>query len=185
MNEHRTVRVVCAGLAGLALLSMLAGCQRYHTGSLMHPQIATVAVGDFQNPTAEPRLDVQLKSRLVEQLGKSGSVVVRAVPDADAVLRGRILSTRIDAIASARTRDDAARTQDREAYQPTVFRATVVVEYELIMPGREQPVVAARQAVGTADFARLPDLDVARRQALRLALGDVAVKIAADVTEAW
>ena len=101
------------------------------------------------------------------------------------VVTGRIRQCRMSRLAAAKRRDDAARDRDSDAYQSAIFRVEVVVEFQTVKPGREKPLIAARQARGVADFSHLPDMNAAKQEALRLAVNDVASEMVAAVAEAW
>jgi len=171
--------------ACLAALAGLPGCRSYRCGSIMHPQINTLAIGAFQNATEEPRIAPLLRGKLAEQFMTDGSLKVTTLDKADAVIRGRILHYGLRQVAAAKTRDSASRDRDSDAYQTTIFRAEVRVEFEVVIPGRERSVVSAKQVLGTADFSRLPDLNVARREGLGQAANDAARRMVVAVAEAW
>ena len=166
------------------LVATLAGCTSYRCGSIVHPQLATIAVGRIANMTDEPRQGLLCREMLVENFMLDGSL--RVVPErkADAVLNGRITRYRLARAASGKRRKEDARDHDRDAYQTTVYSAEVTLALELTVPGREAPL-KSETVVGRAEFPRLPDFVAAKEHALRQALGDAACKAVASVTEAW
>ena len=177
--------VMLIGLICLAALAGATGCRSYHWGSLMQPQVKTIAIGMFQNPTEEPTLGPVLRRKLAEQFMTDGSLRVTDSERADAVVRGRIVACRFQATARSKTRDDRALADERDAYQPTAFQAEVEVEFEVIVPGRDKPLVSQRRVIGKGNFTRLPDLEVPRQEGVGLALNDAAIKVVSSVTEAW
>ena len=174
-------------LSGALLLLVvgLVGCRSYQRGSLMHPQVKSVGVEVFQNLSEEPALGPVFRRKLAEQFMTDGSLKVKDTSDVDAVVRGRILHARYDETARVKSRDKNARSNERAAYQAAVFQAEVEVEYDVVVPGRERPLVSVRHVTGKASFSRMPDLVVPRQDALAQALNDAAIRIVADVTEAW
>ena len=173
----------CLLVAGMC--SLVLGCRSYRFGSVAHPQIRTVAVGMFENATTEPRLSSLLRSSIAEHL--LGDSSVRVVPSerADVTLEGRILTCASRGVAAAKTRSDRARDRDSDAYQTVIYRAEVGVEFRVVMAGRPEPVLDARQAQGAADYSPLPDVHTARDDALRQAVSDAAKQIVDAVLEAW
>jgi hypothetical protein len=176
IHVRLTLAVLMAGL--------LSGCQ-YRWGSLMHPQISSMAVGQVENETREPQLAATLKNKLADKIMTDGSVKLAPIDKADAILNAKIRSISYASVASTKQRDESARQEDKDEYQTSLYRATVKVDVTVVVPGKETPLVSTRTVTGVADYNRLPDLQVARRAAYDLALRDAAVKAIAEVTEAW
>ena len=179
-------------LVSVAVLVFLlqAGCAGYRHGSLMHPQFNTIAVGTFKNDTEEASLTAHLRSKLAEALMNDGSVKVQSMENADAVIQGRILGFKWDRLAAVRASDIAVSNNDqkRDTYQTTIYKVEVIVEYELYIPGMRRRVLEKTKetrVIGRADYTKLPDLDVARMEALRRATADAAQQITTGITEAW
>ena len=178
-------------ISAAALVFLLqAGCAGYRHGSLMHPQFKTIAVGTFKNDTEEASLTAHLRSKLADALMNDGSVTVKSMEDADAVIQGRIVGFKWDRLAAVHASDIAASNNDqkRDTYQTTIYKVEVIVEYELYIPGMRRRVLEKTKetiVIGRADYTKLPDLDVARMEALRRATTDAAQQITTGVTEAW
>ena len=185
MSDPGRLMSLAAKGALAAVLAALAGCRMYECGSVAHPQLKTIAIGSFSNSTDEPRLGAILRQGLAERFMTDGSLTLVSADAADAVVTGRIRQCRMSRLAAAKRRDDAARDRDSDAYQSAIFRVEVVVEFQTVKPGREKPLIAARQARGVADFSHLPDMNAAKQEALRLAVNDVASEMVAAVAEAW
>ncbi|MBT3376794.1 MAG: hypothetical protein HN742_09920 [Lentisphaerae bacterium] len=183
-NLSRTSRSGVALLA-VALLVGSVGCRCYQMGSLMHPQINSIAVGRFANDTDEPRLGPLIQAKAAEHLMVDGSVKLVVGNSADAILQGKIVSYQINQLASSKIRAKANRDRDSDAYQPAIWRARVTVEFQLTRPGSEDPVLTARRTTGYADLSRFPDLNVSRQEGLQMAANDAAIRMTASVTEAW
>jgi len=178
MNMHLRLALLVA-LAGL-----LSGCQ-YRWGSLMHPQVQTIAVGRVENATREPQLGGAFRAKLAERIMTDGSLRLVPIDEADAILDANVRSIEFTALAATKQRDKAARQQDKDEYQTSLYRATVTVEVTVIVPGKTTPLVPTRTVTGVGDFNPLPDLQVARQGAYDLALRDAAAKAIAEITEAW
>ena len=74
-------------LAALAafLLVVCGGCG-YRVGSLMHPQIKTVAVAPVQNETVEYNLTAQVRNLLCERFMVDGSLKLVDEKEADCIV---------------------------------------------------------------------------------------------------
>lgn len=165
-------------------LLLLAGCSSYHAGSLMHPQIKTLAIGEFRNDTEEAFLTAALRQKLADAFTVDGSVRVVARDRADVIVRGTIKRLDLESVASRRL-SEKSRDENRDNYQTSIYRVTVDVTWELVLPDRRRPVLDPRPAKGVAEFSSLPDYHVARNEALRRAMADAAEQIRSGVVEGW
>ena len=169
----------------LATAMIMSGCCCWKPGSLMHPQIHTVAIGEFMNDTDDADLTVALRQKLTEAFTTDGALTLTTPSRADVIVQGRILSYTPSAIASQKVSSADREQAKRDNYQTQIFQMEVVVGFELKMPRRPCPVMDMREVRGTVPFNRLPDLTVAREEGLRRAIQDAAQKIAVVVTEGW
>jgi hypothetical protein len=178
--------MVCRVAAALAAAGavLLSGCG-YRAGSLMHPQIASMAVGSFENATPEPGLTGILRSRLAEHIVSDGSVLLADVDSADAEMTGTIRDVAFNRVASVKAREEDDAIEDADEYQTGIYRVKVLVEYEVRVPGYQNPLIGMQTVAGTADFSRMHDMQLSRNEAVRLALNDAARKMVAGTTEAW
>ena len=169
-----------------AVLGLLlsSGCQ-YHVGSVMHPQVSSIAVGVIANDTGEPSFSSILRGQLSEQFMRDGSLRLTDVGKADAVVEGEIVKYRTRKLARSEVREDRARDEDSDAYQTVIYRAEVFVTYRVRVPGYETPLLKDVRVTGTADFSRFPDMIIPRQAAFRQALNDAALQICSSVTEGW
>lgn len=176
-----------AGVAAALMLALGlgAGCQGYHQASLMHPQIHSIAIGEFRNETPDAGLTVHLRQKLADQFMTDGSIAIKGRERADVVVQGRITGMSSGGLAANRRAREARDQDNRDAYQTTVYEATVAVEYEVVMPGLRRPVLDKREVKGKAEYASLPDFAVARDEAMRRAVQDAAQQIALAITEGW
>ena len=74
-----------------SLTLLLAGCG-YQTGSMMPPRVESIAVGIVANETNYRQVEVTYTRELTRELVRRAHVDVRRRGEADAVLRGRILT---------------------------------------------------------------------------------------------
>ncbi|MCK5803005.1 MAG: hypothetical protein KAI66_09245 [Lentisphaeria bacterium] len=179
-----TKNALIVPFASAMLALFLSGCG-YHGGSLMHSQIKTMAVGRFTNNTREPQLSARLRSRIGENILRDGSVRLADMESADSYLVGTIDEIVSKTLSTSLQRSDADADTSDDEYQTSIYRVQVIVSYELRVPGYQSPLVPKQTVTGQADFSRLPDLSIARRDALKIALNDAAEKLVHSVTEAW
>jgi len=174
-------------ISALMVLSVvsISGCRGYQRGSLLHPQIRSIAVNPAINDTDVARLGPLLQAKLNEQIMTASSARLENTPQADVLIRSHIRNYQFTRVASAIQRDANARANDRDAYQAVVFHAQVTVDFEVVMPGDARPVLAKRTVNGQAEFAKLPDFITARDEALERATADAARQIIIAFSEAW
>ena len=171
-----------AATAGILLA--VSGCQ-YQWGPVAHPQIRSLAVGTWANETRESSATATLRGKLAEALSKEPGLTLAQPAAADAVVEGRIVAISQRQLARAKLRNDADVRDDADAYQTSLYRLDVTVEYEVRVPGYGKPLIEKRQVTGQADMGNWPDQQIARTSALALALADAATQIVAAITEAW
>ena len=162
-------------ILGAAMSCLLTACN-YRVGSLMHPQIQSIAIGDIINDTAEYNLSYQLKQLLAEEFMTDGSVELANRRVADAIVFARIISVGYS--------EEAGRDWGDGVYHPMEWRARVVVEFSVIVPGEKNPLVSS-QAIGISYFQAKADTDVMRQRAAMMACRDAAAKIVQSTVEAW
>ena len=184
MKLPRVFRLFAAMLVLLAT-GLNWGCQSYQRGTLGHPQIQTMAVGDFRNETDEAALSTHLRQKLADAIMTDGSVRLKDKADAQVILQGRIKQYFLTARSGMQVSTTLDNDKNRDAYQTSIYQASVTVEFEVVIPGRKRPVIALMEATGNAQFDRLPDMTVSRDEALRRATQDAAQQMVAAVVEAW
>jgi len=173
------------GIAWLALalaLSLGNGCLGYRLGSMADPQLKTIAVARVDNDTDEPRVSAYAASRLRSRLVTDGALRLVESSDADCILKARVRSYAVSSVGSAKL---PSADPGQQLYMTSVWRVTVTVEYSLVAPRGDKPLIAPRTVNGAAEYTDLIDLDVVRQDGLRQALYDAAGKIVRDVTEKW
>lgn len=164
-------------MALLVLLGALSGCG-YRLGSMMHPQIKTIAIGDVVNETTAYNVSVQLQQLLSEQFQLDGSLKVVTRPRADCIVYARILSVGYVEIASRAYIEDGV-------YQPQQWQTRVNVEFSVVIPGNKEPLIERTVVNGISNFQVQADLEVNRQRSIMMACRDAAQKIVQNTTEAW
>ena len=173
------VLILAGGFVGLS------GCRHYQWGTLMHPQVGSLAVGTFANKTMDASCAALLRGRLAEAVSREPGVVLLPPDQADAIIEGTIVSVRQRRLARAEVRHERERENDSDAYQSVLYRLEITLEYRVRIADSEKMLIEKRKVVGTTDLGRWPDQQVMRSDALGRALGDAAERMVASITEAW
>ena len=172
LMKRLVLPVLCA-----CLLPVLASCG-YHMGSMMHPQIKTIAFADVQNDTKEPMLIPIVRSQLAEQFQTDGSLKIVDKESADCILYCRIVKV------SNTTIRDGSSDGDR-TYRPKEFRISVTAEIVVLVPGRSEPLIPLRRIVGGAIYQYESDPQIMRFAGLKQACYRLARQAVQYTTEAW
>lgn len=167
-------------LATLALI--LSGCSTYRFGNISHPQLSTIAVGDVENTTSDPRLTHLARAKLPASFMSDGSLQLTSADKADCILHSKVLGYEVSNIGETRTESN---DEDQRQYRTVMYGVSVEVEYTLYPPSQDRPILAAQTVRGTAEFARAGDLQLGMDDALDRAMADAASKIVSGVVEAW
>ena len=181
MINQKTIRIFTL----LLITTILSGCSTYHWGSLMHPQIKTIAIAPTINLTKKAGRDIKFRNALAQRLMSEGSLTLKNRKNADAILKTKIVSLVSKALASSKTRDETNREEDRDAYQTSIYQVEVIVEYEVTITGETTTVLPKKQIKGVANFSKTPDMIITSEAATRKALNDAAEKIIIDIVEGW
>ena len=159
-----------------SLLLLLSGCG-YRIGSLMHPQINSIAIAPVVNETVAYNVGPQVRALLCETFQQDGSLQLKREGNADCILYARITSINFSSYSWSSTYDD-------ENYVPTEWRVRVIIEYSVVIPGELKPLKRGK-ATGSANFMTSADMEAGRTNGIRLAAFDAAKDIVHQVTEAW
>ena len=163
-------------LLSLTML-FLSACDYYHVGSLMHPQIKSIAIGDVINDTAAYNASYRLKQLLAEEFMTDGSLELANRRVADAIIFARIISVGFSSITNKEKGDGIK--------HPIEWRVRVVVEYSAIVPGEKNPLVKSRVNGEAYCQATANTADEMRQRAIMMACRNAAQKIVQSTVEAW
>ena len=163
----------------LTLLSLLIlpGCG-YRFGSLMHPQIESIAIAPVTNETVAYNLGPQVRGLLCEVFQQDGSLQLKRESNADCILYARVVEV-------AFNKTSWSSIDDENKYVPVEWRVKVSIEYSVVIPGELTPLVAKRNATGSATFMTGADMETGRMSGIRQAALMAAKHIVSQVTEAW
>lgn len=162
--------------AALLLAALLSGCG-YKLGEIRPTpmrSVRTLAVPSFKNKTYEPRVEVLAADTLIKVLQEDGTYTVVATEKADAILQGTI--TKIERRSIRSVQNNVLATAEFELVIEANYSVTDRLSRVVLMEGR---------ARGRTTFFSGNDLQTIERQALPLALRDLALQITAEISEGW
>jgi hypothetical protein len=159
----------------LSAALLLNGCLGYRVGSLLPPDLETIAVPTFENLTQEPLLENVVTDAVIAQIQIEGGLKVVPQAQADCILVGKIHKFSLVPLRYDRN--------DRGV--PNEYRAVITASY-VLEDNRSGEVINQRPLLsGEKDFILGGDLISAKRSALPEAAEDLAHDIVESVVEAW
>lgn len=169
------------------LTALLCASCGYQVGPVKPKRMQNVrriCVKNFQNATLQPRMEARLASAIIKQLQLDGTYEITSEANADAILNGTLLSiSRVP-----------ARVVRGNVLQSSEYRLTLTCQY-VMTAARTGVVLDQRRVDGSTNFfvtagSSGSDLLTAdsgqdERQAIPLAVEDVAARISSLVSEGW
>jgi len=172
----KSVSIISA-LIILAVVSVSGGCG-YHIGSLMHPQVKTIAIAPVTNDTLEPLAAAQMRKALCEQFQFDGSLKLKQLDTADCILYGRVIK-----VETTATSEDTS--DNKQTYRAAEWSVAVTFEFVVMVPGRKKPLIDTRRVKGSARYQVMADQAVTRRRGVEQACRNAAEQAVVYTTEAW
>ena len=166
-----------ATIFSLLALLLLPGCG-YRFGSLMHPQIESIAIAPVTNETVAYNLGPQVRGLLCETFQQDGSLQLKRESNADCILYARIVGVSFG-------KSSWSSVKDEDKYVPVEWSVKVDIEYSVVIPGDLKPLVDKRKATGSATFMTGADMEAGRMSGIRQAALMASKQIVSQVTEAW
>ncbi len=160
------------------ILNMAGGCG-YQVGFIGHPQIHSVGIAPVVNETVEYNVASEVRSLLCERFMVDGTLKLVDVKEADCIVYARVVGVKFSEVSWSDTDDDD------DVYLPNEWSVTLKIEYSVIIPGRNEPLLAKRTASGSAYFQTGPDMEIGRRNGIRQAAYAAAKNVVSGVTEGW
>jgi len=175
---HRLRRslAVCVLVLGCALSGV--SCGYYHMGSMMHPQIKTIAISTIRNDTREPLLTELARTQIAARFQTDNSLKLVSKEEADCILYVRLVS-----VTTSVSRYNPGYEEDE--YRPAEFHLNLSAEMEVLIPGRSEPLIRKRTVSGAANYQYNVDPQVGKYYGMRLACFDLGGEIVQYTTEAW
>jgi hypothetical protein len=163
-------------VAGL-LSICLSGCLGYHIGPVKPyylRDVNSIAVPTFKNSTLYPRIEVLVTNTVIKQFQQDGTFRIVGDDQADATLKGDIISiTRVP-----------TRSLVGNVLATVEFGLTMRVRYTLVdRTGKN--LAPAGLASGTTSFFVGTDVATDERQALPLATEDLSTHLVSQLSEGW
>ena len=150
----------------------------YRFGSLMHPQINSIAIAPVVNETVAYNVGPQVRGLLCEVFQQDGSLQLKRESNADCILYARVVDIKFSKSSWSSLHDDAN-------YVPTEWKVDLTIEYSVVIPGDLKPLVPTSKATGSATFMTGADMETGRVSGIRQAAFDAAKKVVHAVTEGW
>jgi hypothetical protein len=164
-------------LPTVLLACLLTGCLGYRLGPAKPAQlkeIHSIAVPMFRNTTLVPRIESLVTTTVIKQFQQDGTYRIAREQDADATLQGEI--TRVGRSPARSVRGNVLAT--------TEFNLGVTVTYKLV--GRDGKIIAGPgSAAGGTSFFVGSDVSTDERQALPLAVEQLAGSLVSQLSEGW
>ena len=160
----------------LTLIFALPGCG-YKMGSIMHPQVKSIAIAPVTNDTLEPFASAQMRQSLCEQFQFDNSLKLKQIPTADCILYGKIIE-----VTTTATMEDS--TDNAQTYRAAEWGVSVIFEFVVMIPGRKKPL-RKRRVSGTAQYQVAADQAITRRRGVQQACRNAAEQAVIYTTEAW
>ena len=177
MTSHTHFKQILKIVFLATFLALISSCG-YHMGSLMHPQVKTIAVAPITNETLEPYVSSDFRSALCEQFQFDGSLKVKSLTEADCIIYGRVTE-----ITTEATADDSF--DNNQTFRASEWRVSVTFEFQVLIPGRKRPLISKRRIIGTAKYQIFADQQTTRRRGIQQACRNAAQNAVIYTTEAW
>ena len=171
------IKKIFFAAAALAALFFTVSCG-YRMGSMMHPQIRTVAIADVKNNSMEVLASSLMRKILAERFQIDGSLKIVDMDKADCIVYCRILSVE----SSGVTWDNSRTGSD---FRPTEIAISLSGEFTVLIPGQAKPLVPNRPVSGRALYQVQADPAIGRESGLAQACLAMAKMVVQYTTEAW
>ena len=171
-------------ILGLACVLLFSACRGYHVGNLKHPDIDSIAVMPLENESNRPQLSIDVQAGLRMAIQGDGTYKLKSSEVADCIIYAKVLSGRTIGVGTtyrAESKDD----NDGDNYGTTLYKYEITVEYTVLIPGQNRPLIKTAVATGENRFSAMPDIEQSRAFAAKIAADDVAKIIISSITEAW
>lgn len=172
------ITVVCVIAFCCALV--LVSCGYYHMGSMMHPQIKTIAISAIRNDTREPLLTELARTQIAARFQSDNSLKLVSKEEADCILYVRLVSA-----STSMRRYRVSYNDEEDEYRPAEFHVSLQAEMEVLIPGRSEPLIRKRSVSGSANYQYNVDPQVGKYYGLRQACFELGGTIVEYTTEAW
>ncbi len=160
----------------ILLLVFAPGCG-YQIGSIMHPQVKTIAVAPVVNETLSYNASAEVRGSLCEAFMADGSLKLVDMSKADCIVYAKILDVKYSVVSWT--------TQSNDFDTPNQWRVSMTIEFSVVIPGQAKPLLSVRSVSGSAFFQTGADQEMSQHNGTKQAAFDAAQKVVAGITEAW
>ena len=160
----------------LLAVMLFSGCG-YKIGNMGHPQLKSVAIAPVINDTLAYNASANLRGLLAERFQLDGTMKLTGMDKADCIVYARITKVTLQEVAAS--------SRKGEDILPNQWAVTITVEYSVVIPGKQTPLIQKQQVNGKAEFMSGPDIELSRNYAMKQACFDAAKNIVSQVTESW
>ena len=171
------IRKIISIVFVISLVFVLNSCG-YKIGSLMHPQVKTIAIAPITNETLEPFASALMRQALCEQFQFDNSLKVKSILSSDFILYGKIFK-----IKTTATMEDSF--DNSQTYRAAEWGVSVTFEFVVMIPGKKEPLIKRRRVTGFAKYQVAADQAVPRRRGIQQACRNAAEQAVVYTTEAW
>jgi len=161
----------------IVVFSLITGCG-YKMGSIMHPQVKSIAIAPVTNDTLEPFASAYMRGSLCEKFQFDNSLKLKQLGTADCILYGKIIEVNTTA-----TMEDSV--DNKQTYRAAEWSVSVIFEFVVMIPGRNRPLISKRRVSGSAKYQVAADQAITRRRGVQQACRDAAEQAVVYTTEAW
>jgi hypothetical protein len=162
---------------GVVVLAFcFAGCLGYTIGPVKPAYLAdvhSISVPTFKNETLTPRLEVLVTDTVIKQFQQDGTFKIGNDDNADAILKAEI----------AHISRSPARSLQGNVLSTTEFNLAMRVKYRLL--ARDGKMLSSGEVTGTTSYFRSNDIVTDERQALPLAIDELATHLVTQLSEGW
>lgn len=159
----------------LSGVSFAGGCG-YRMGSMMHPQIKTIAIAPVKNYSREALAAIVMRRLLTERFMFDGSLKIVPMEKADCIVYCQINSVSQTAVV----------WEDKdEEDRPSEFNLTISGNFVVLLPGRTVPLVKKRPVSASCTYQFLTDPAIGKESGLTQACLQMANLIVQYTVEAW
>lgn len=167
-----------------ATVSLISSCRGYQIGEIKHPQIDSIAIAPVKNMTARSRLSIDLQAGLRLAIQGDGTYKLKDSKLSDCIVHAKITKGVTHGVGTSYRSNDKE-DKDTSNYGTTMYKYLIEVEYTVLIPGRNRPLIQTTVVTGENRFTALADIEQSRGLAAKRAANDAAKKIIANITEAW
>ena len=166
-------------IAAAVFVLFLCGCG-YRVGSLMHPQIKSIAIAPVSNETMLYNAGAQMRGILAECFQSDGSLKLKSEGTADCILYAKVMSAAFSQVSW-----DSNVSNSDDEFLPDQWKVTVSATITVMIPGRAEPLIRETTVSGSTEFVAGADIESSRTYAVRQACYQAAKQAVVKVTEAW